>query len=71
MPPEELTYREGVRADLQQIKMDQQVMMKMVGYTNGKVRKLIIALVLIAGVIIGQSFANTHDIIQLLAGLIH
>lgn len=35
-------------------------------YTNGKVRKIIVTLVLIGGVLIGQSFANMHDIIALL-----
>lgn len=39
-------------------------------YTNGKVRKLIIALVLIAGVVIGQNFANMKEIIGLIAGII-
>lgn len=38
-----------------------------VTYTNGKVKKIIIALVLLAGIVIGQNFSNTHDIIGLLA----
>jgi len=38
--------------------------------TNGKVRKIIIALVLIAGILIGQTFNNVHDIISLLSNVI-
>lgn len=38
-------------------------------YTNGKVRKIIIALVLIAGILIGQSFSSWHDILSLLANV--
>jgi tetrahydromethanopterin S-methyltransferase subunit G len=41
-----------------------------VTYTNGKVRKIIIALVLLAGIVIGQSFTNTHDIIELLVHML-
>jgi tetrahydromethanopterin S-methyltransferase subunit G len=64
MPLEEMTYRDYVKEKLEGI--DQKVT-----YTNGKVRKMIIALVLIGGIIIGQTFTNTHDIISLFAGLIH
>jgi translation elongation factor EF-Tu-like GTPase len=39
-------------------------------YTNGKVKKIIIALVLIGGIIIGQAFPTVHDVIQLLGGSI-
>lgn len=39
-----------------------------VSYTNGKVRKIIIALLLLGGIVIGQNFGNMHDILQLLAG---
>jgi hypothetical protein len=35
-------------------------------YTNGKVRKIIIALVLIGGVLIGQQFPDLHSVIKLL-----
>jgi hypothetical protein len=59
MPTEEQTYREGVKTDLKEIK-------SLVKYTNGKVRKIIIALVLLAGIVIGQTFGNAHDIITLL-----
>ena len=43
---------------------------KKVSYTNGKVRKIIIALTLIAGIVIGQTFTNAHDIIELLSSAI-
>lgn len=39
-----------------------------VKYTNGKVRKIIIAIILIGGILIGQTFSNLHDIISLLSG---
>lgn len=64
MPTEEQTYRQNVLEKLDSIKAQ-------VAYTNGKVRKIIIALVLISGIVIGQTFTNTHDIISLLAGLAH
>lgn len=41
-----------------------------VSYTNGKVKKLIIAGFLIGGILIGQTFANMHDIITLMSTLI-
>lgn len=39
-------------------------------YTNGKVRKLIIASVLIGGILVGQTFANLHDIISLVSNVL-
>jgi hypothetical protein len=39
-------------------------------YTNGKVRKIIIVLVLLAGVVIGQAFGNWHDIISVLVSAV-
>ena len=60
MPTEEQTYRAGVVDSLKRIEAK-------VTYTNGKVRKIIIALVLLAGIVIGQSFANPKDIITLLS----
>lgn len=39
-------------------------------YTNGKVRKIIIALVLVSGIVIGQTFTNAHDIISLIISII-
>lgn len=64
MPTEEQTYRENVLYKLDTIQ-------NQVTYTNGKVRKIIVALVLLGGIIIGQNFSSTHDIISLFAGLIH
>lgn len=39
---------------------------KKVSYTNGKVRKIIIALVLLGGIVIGQTLP-TKDIVSLVA----
>lgn len=62
MPTEEQTYREGIKQDLAEIKT-------MVRFTNGKVRKIIIAMVLMGGILIGQAFTNSHDLIQFVAGI--
>jgi hypothetical protein len=40
-----------------------------VSFTNGKVRKINIAIVLLAGIIIGMNYNNWHDIIALLTSL--
>lgn len=64
MPTEEETYRAFVKQILEGIDAK-------VTYTNGKVRKIIIAMVLLAGIVIGQNFSSTHDIIGLVAGIIH
>ncbi len=71
MPTEEQTYRQGVLDKLDTIDEGIAKLDKKVTYTNGKVRKIIIALVLLAGVVIGQNFSNTHELIALLAGLAH
>lgn len=64
-PTEEMTYRDGIKRDLQDIKT-------MVTYTNGKVKKIVIALTLLTGIVIGQNFTSTHSIIQLIAsGFVH
>lgn len=65
MPTEEQTYREGVKKDLAEIKSDQQEIKALVGYTNGKVKKIIIALVLLTGIVIGQNTTNMHDVAKL------
>lgn len=39
-------------------------------YTNGKVRKIIIALVLIGGIIIGQTITSPEEIVKLISHLI-
>lgn len=65
MPPEELTYRDGVKKDLSEIKSDQQEIKKMVAYTNGKVRKLIIAMVAVAFLAIGMGINNGSMLLKL------
>jgi len=40
---------------------------KQATFTNGKVRKIIIALVFLTGIVIGQQFGSWHDIISLIA----
>ena len=80
MPTEEQTYRDGidkrfdrfdhdVRESLSRIEVQQGALEKNQKYTNGKVRKIIIALVLVFGILIGQNF-NMHDIISLLANVL-
>jgi hypothetical protein len=39
-------------------------------YTNGKVRKIIIALVFLGGIVIGQQFGSWHDIISVIASAV-
>jgi hypothetical protein len=56
-PTEEQTYREGIKSDLLDIKADQQEIKTMVRYTNGKVRKIIIALVLMGGIVLGNTLS--------------
>lgn len=63
MPTEEQTYRAGVVSSLDRIEAK-------VTYTNGKVRKIIIALVLLAGIVIGQGVTNSHDLIALFTHLV-
>lgn len=64
MPTEEQTYRVFVKDSLTRIE-------DKVTYTNGKVRKIIIALVLIGGIVIGQSVTNVPDLIKLVVGVTH
>lgn len=77
-PTEEQTYRRGVdekfdrfeddvRQSLSRIELAQDTLDRNQKFTNGKVRKIIIALVFLGGIVIGQQFANWHDIISLLA----
>lgn len=80
MPTEEQTYREGIRNTLDDMNKRMQGfegevtgslgrIEKKVEYTNGKVRKIIIALVLIGGIIIGQLFTS-KEIISLIASVL-
>lgn len=64
MPSEEQTYRKSIDDKLD-------IILDQVKYTNGKVRRITIALVLLGGILIGQTFTTTKDIIQLFAGVIH
>lgn len=70
MPTEEQTYRHGVQTQLDLLNTKADMIIAQVKYTNGKVRKLIIAAVLLAGILIGQTFGNLHDIITLLSNAI-
>lgn len=63
MPTEEMTYRNYVKEKLDSIE-------EKVTYTNGKVRRITIALVLISGVIIGQQFTSSEQIINFIAHVI-
>jgi hypothetical protein len=63
MPTEEQTYRLYVKEKLESIETK-------VTYTNGKVRKIIIAMILIGGIIIGQAFSDSKDLIQFVAHLL-
>ena len=62
MPTEEETYRKSVQEKLDQIH-------RQVLFTNGKVRKIIVALVLLAGIVIGQGL-SPHEIVTLMSGMI-
>lgn len=65
MPTEEQTYRDGImhRFDVQDVALAD--IKKAVTYTNGKVKKIIIALVLLGGIVIGQSTTNLPALISL------
>lgn len=73
MPTEEQTYREAIQSQLTRIetKADERGERheRMLAYTNGKVRKIIIALVLLGGIVIGQSSTNIHELITLFTHL--
>jgi hypothetical protein len=70
MPTEEMTYRQGVQSQLTTMDEKLDEVLRQARYTNGKVRKIIIVLFLIGGIIIGQTFSNAHDIIQLVANFV-
>jgi tetrahydromethanopterin S-methyltransferase subunit G len=59
MPSEEQTYRQGIKDQLDRIE-------NKVEYTNGKVRKTIIALILAFGLIVGMGFEQMAPILTLL-----
>jgi hypothetical protein len=62
------TFERDTRESLSRQEMNQKEIFDQVKFTNGKVRKMIITLVLLGGIVIGQTFTNAHDIIQLLFG---
>lgn len=66
MPTEEQTYRQGVIDRLDGLKDSIATVDKKISYTNGKVRKIIIAIFLIGGVLIGELF-SPREIISALA----
>lgn len=59
MPLEEITYREYVKEKLDTID-------KKVTFTNGKVRKIIIALVLLSGMMVGLGFDKVDILLKIL-----
>jgi len=69
-PTEEHTYRDGILRRLDDLKVAVEKMDTKVSFTNGKVKRITIALVLIAGIIVGQSFTNVADIIRFVAGIV-
>lgn len=73
MPLEEMTYREGMdqrmmrfETDMRKSAADQQKTLeaieKQVKYTNGKVRKIIMAILVIGGIVVGQLFTSKEII---------
>jgi hypothetical protein len=82
MPSEEQTYRQGidqrfdrfdtdVRQSLSRIELAQRDLDKNQKFTNGKVRKIIVALVLVFGILIGQNFGSARDVISLIVSGLH
>jgi hypothetical protein len=63
MPTEEQTYRKGVQDKLDMI-------LEQVQFTNGKVRKITIALVLLAGVVLGLTATSSHELVSLLGHIL-
>lgn len=58
------------RGSLSRVELASDKINDQVAYTNGKVRKIIIALVLIGGIVIGQTMTNS-EIIKTVIGLFH
>jgi hypothetical protein len=63
-------FESNTSTSLEEIKDSIEIMDKKVTYTNGKVRKTIIVLVLIGGIVIGQTFTNAREIISLIISII-
>lgn len=66
MPTEEQTYRQGIIDRLDGLKDSIGALDKKVSYTNGKVRKIIIAIFLISGILFGELF-SPKEIVSLIA----
>ena len=62
------TFEQDARNSLARIETKQDALDKNQKFTNGKLRKMIIAMVFLGGIVIGQTFGNLHDIIQVIAG---
>lgn len=62
------TFETDVRESLTRIEVKADGIDAKVAYTNGKVRKIIISIVLLAGIVIGQNFPDWREVIGLLAG---
>jgi len=62
------TFEADMRNSLTRLEVKADSIERQTKFTNGKVRKIIIAMIFLGGIVIGQTFANTHDIIQLIAG---
>lgn len=63
-------FEEDVRNSLSRVETTQALHSKKLDYTNGKVRKIIIALVLLAGIVIGQVVTSPEEIVKIFAHVI-
>jgi hypothetical protein len=63
---EETTYREGVKETLDRIEEKVDAVDKKVTYTNGKVRKLTLAIAVVAALAVGMGLNNGSFILSLL-----
>lgn len=71
MPTEEQTYRAGVIDRLQDLQESLTMIDAKITYTNGKLRKVIVALILVFGILIGQTFPTAAGVLQLFSNAIH
>ncbi len=66
MRDEEDTYRRGLAQTIDRMELKIDAIDKKVSYTNGKVRKLYLYLVLVAGLAIGMGVNNGSLLLKLL-----
>ena len=66
MPTEQETYRLGIKDQLDRIEKDGRHTREQVTFTNGKVRKIILALVLAFGLILGLGFEQIGPVLSLI-----